>query len=171
MRPDRSHTVAFSGHRSFKSGRGSLFSPAGGDDPETISERLGSTIRKLVEEGFTHFLCGMAEGFDLLAGEAVVSLRKEYPHLRLVAVIPFPGQASGFDADTRERYDQLLAAADESLIICPSYTSDCFLRRNDWLVDNASVLLCRFNGSKGGTAYTVRRAISTGLKIINLELS
>lgn len=168
MKLDRLHTAAFSGHRSFKTGAGSLFEPHGADDRISAGERLRAIVSKLADQGYTHFLCGMAEGFDLLAGETVLSLRAEYPHLKLVAVIPFPGQASSFDRAARTLYDRVLTAADAKIMISPSYSSDCFLRRNDWLVDNASVLVCRFNGTKGGTEYTVRRAIGSGLKIINI---
>lgn len=168
MKPDKLHTAAFSGHRSFKTAAGSLFAPDGGEDRDVIVSRLRDTIKKLADEGFTHFLCGMAEGFDLLAGETVLSLRGEYPQLTLIAVIPFTGQASRFDAVSRELYERVLSGCAARLTISAEYTGDCFFRRNDWLVDNASVLVCRFNGSKGGTEYTVRRAVRNGLRVINI---
>ncbi|MCL2561201.1 MAG: DUF1273 domain-containing protein [Rikenellaceae bacterium] len=167
MEREKSRTAAFSGHRTFKMGR-TLFGAAGACDGD-MAVRLCETLTALAEEGYTDFLCGMAEGFDLLAAEAVVAVRRDYPAVRLTAVVPFPEQARAFGVQTRERYEDLLAAADSVEVISPRYTADCFHRRNDWLVAHASVLICYYNGSRGGTQYTVRRALAGGLRIINLE--
>jgi uncharacterized phage-like protein YoqJ len=156
--------VSFSGHRSFKMEGGGLFMRSWDD----IAARLDDVLRRLVAEGYTDFLCGMAEGFDLVAGEAVVALRGEFPWLRLVAVLPFPEQSRGFGAGLKARYDALMAAADETVSVRPCYTVDCFHARNDFLVDNGSVLVCYYNGSLGGTRYTVRRALQKQVRIINM---
>ncbi len=170
MKSEKSKTVAFSGHRSFKMNAcgGSLFDDPGRHDAAAIPQRLRETVRKLAAEGYTDFLCGMAEGFDLMAGEAVVDARDEFPGLRLTAVVPFPGQAAGLDGGVRETYDRVLAAADHKIVVCPEYGADCFHRRNDLLADRSSVLVCCYNGAKGGTRYTVKRALVNGSKIINL---
>ncbi len=161
---DRSKTVSFSGHRSFKMDNGGLFLQSWDD----IAIRLDDILRGLIAEGYTDFMCGMAEGFDLMAGEAVVALRNEFPQLRLVAVLPFPEQSKGFDTATKARYEALMAAADETVIVRPCYTMDCFHARNDFLVDNGSVLVCYYNGSLGGTRYTVRRALQRQVRILNI---
>lgn len=168
---EKSKTVAFSGHRSFKmfpSGGGSLFDAPGRHEPAAIAERLRDVVRRLAGEGYTDFLCGMAEGLDLMAAEAVLTVRGEFPGLRLVAVVPFPGQAAGFGAETRETYNRALAAANHSIIVSPEYSADCFHRRNDLLADRSSTLVCYYNGSKGGTQYTVKRALRNGSRIINI---
>lgn len=171
MKIKKAISVAFSGHRTFKSmpTDTDLFADPNEHNSEAISRRLRQTITTLYDEGYRHFLCGMAEGFDLLAAEAVKELRDDLPGLRLTAVIPFPGQATGFDHQTRERYDDMLAGCDNAVTICNSYAKDCFHRRNDYMIDNSSVLVCYFNGSKGGTEYTVKRALKAGSRIINLN--
>ncbi len=161
---EKSKSVSFTGHRSFKMAGGGLFLQSWDD----IAVRLDEVLRRLIADGYTDFLCGMAEGFDLVAGEAVAALRVEFPQLRLVAVLPFPGQSRGFDAGIKARYDALMAAADETVTVRPDYTVDCFHARNDFLVDNSSVLVCYYNGSLGGTRYTVRRALQKQLRIINM---
>ncbi len=136
---------------------------------EDLDARLESGLRALIEQGYTHFLCGMAEGFDLMAGEKINDLKREFPHLRLIAVVPFPEQAERFSAMVRERYDALMANTDEVVTIFPHYRPDCFHARNNFLVDNSSVLVCYYNGTRGGTEYTVRRAISQKIKVSNLS--
>ena len=81
------------------------------------------------------------------------------PGLRLVAVIPFRGQESRFPAADRERFRRVLAAADHSVTLSPSYHAGCYAVRNNYLVEHAALLVAWYDGSPGGTHYTVRRAL------------
>lgn len=170
MFADKTISVAFSGHRQLAAGDDDLFAPrlTAAEYREHLRRNLVETIVDLIEQGYCNFLCGMAVGFDLLAGEAVAALKTEHPQVRLIAVIPFPGQADRFGQEDRQTYERVLAAADHSLYTSEAYGFDCYHRRNDYLVDNSSVLVCFYNGSKGGTAYTVKRAIKSGLRVVNL---
>lgn len=131
----------------------------------------------------------MAMGFDLAAAEAVLACRDSetgsafspasapdphfpytpMPGLRLVAVIPFRGQESRFPAADRERFRRVLAAADHSVTLSPSYHAGCYAVRNNYLVEHAALLVAWYDGSPGGTHYTVRRALGRGLEFINLH--
>ena len=84
------------------------------------------------------------------------------PGLRLVAVIPFRGQESRFPAADRERFRRVLAAADHSVTLSPSYHAGCYAVRNNYLVEHAALLVAWYDGSPGGTHYTVRRALVRG---------
>ena len=68
----------------------------------------------------------------------------------------------------RTRYEAVLERADERILLSPVYHAGCFHVRNDYLVDHASLLLCYYNGTQGGTRYTVRRALKAGLPVVNL---
>ena len=91
------------------------------------------------------------------------------PGLRLVAVIPFRGQESRFPAADRERFRRVLAAADHSVTLSPSYHAGCYAVRSNYLVEHAALLVAWYDGSPGGTHYTVRRALGRGLEFINLH--
>lgn len=91
------------------------------------------------------------------------------PGLRLVAVIPFRGQESRFPAADREPFRRVLAAADHSVTLSPSYHAGCYAVRNNYLVEHAALLVAWYDGSPGGTHYTVRRALGRGLEFINLH--
>lgn len=161
-------SVAFTGHRTFKMQRGapSLFDRP--ESPQALRERLSHLLRGLIEQGYTRFLSGMAEGFDLLAAEAVLALRVEYPNIQLVAVIPFAGQAQHFAPEVRKRYQAVLEQANQTITLSQHYSTDCFHRRNDYLVEQADLLVAYYNGTQGGTAYTVRLANRHGITVINL---
>ena len=67
-------TVAFTGHRTYC-----------GEAEKPLQELL----QMLYEQGFRRFLTGMAWGFDLAAGEAVMRLKEQHDDIELVAAVPF----------------------------------------------------------------------------------
>ena len=164
-----SKNVAFSGHRTFKMKHPTGLFNTETPSPAAIRDRLEATLRRLCEEGFDMFLCGMAEGFDMLAARCVLDLKKDFPAIKLTAVIPYPGQCERFSRENKFLYSEILARADHTVITSTHFSQDCFHRRNDYLVDNSSLLVCYFNGSKGGTEYTVKRALRKKHRIINIS--
>ena len=146
-------SVAFTGHRTY----------CGQAD-----DALRRTVGELYACGCRTFLSGMAVGFDLAAAEVVLACRRTLPDLRLVAVVPFEGQATRFSAEDRARFDRVMAAADETLVLSAAYHRGVYTVRNDYLVDHAARLVAWFDGSSGGTLYTVRRALRFGRRVDNL---
>lgn len=151
----KSHTLCFSGHRYYAA---SPYDEA----------RLAVAVEAAWRDGYMTFISGMAPGFDLAAAEAVVSLRSRRPEVRLVAAVPFAGQPLGYSAPDMARYDALLAAADATRVLAERYSHGCYLRRDDWMVDHAARIVCWYDGSGRGTRYTVRRALKSGLEIVNI---
>ena len=147
--------VAFTGHRNY---------------PEVKNEQLRKVVEQFISEGYTTFLCGMAEGFDIAAAEVVLSLKTDYPQLRLLSVIPFEGHDMAMpNAEWAERYRRIVEAADEVVTISPSYNVNIYRLRNDYLVDNADAIICYYSGNvRTGTGYTVRRAMKKCLRMVNL---
>ncbi len=159
MEIERSRTVAFSGHRSFK---------ISGETQTALALRLRESLAALVAEGYDTCLCGMAEGFDLLAGAEVLRLRAGRPYIRLVAVMPYPGQAGRFPLAAAAAHREILHGADAVETVCTAYAADCFHRRNDRMLDRASVLVCYYNGAGGGTRYCYEKALRNGMRVENL---
>ena len=127
---------------------------------------LQSRLQELIDAGYDTFYCGMAKGFDILAGELVATLREQYPWIRLIGAIPFPGQSRGWSADWQERYTWLLHSCDQVVSVSESGSKAAFLLRNRYMIDRSARLIAFYNGSeKGGTAYTVRYAKKKGLEI------
>ena len=64
----------------------------------------------------------------------------------------------------------MLKQADSIVYVSQTYTQDCMLKRNRYLVDHAACLLAVCNGERrGGTAMTVRYAGRLGREIILLN--
>ena len=88
---DKDNTFcAFSGHRSLPAAAG-----------EQLPRLLRQKIVSLAEEGYTGFLCGGAMGFDTLAAEAVISVRRRYPALTLTLALPCPEQDRAWPESAR----------------------------------------------------------------------
>lgn len=159
MNKDKSTTIAFSGHRNNRITT----------DRHTLTQEIEKLITAYYFRGYRCFMTGMAKGFDLLSAEAVLKLRQTYTDIKLIAVIPFTGQAKYFSDEDKKRYGVIFQQCDESVLITDRYYTGCFHRRNDYLIDHASLLVCYFDGTpKGGTFYTVNRAKNMNMPVINL---
>ncbi|MGI5895054.1 MAG: SLOG family protein [Candidatus Merdivicinus sp.] len=152
----RANTACFTGHRPQK------LDLACGSDPQKLSElrhRLQNKILTAIEDGYTTFLCGMAQGVDIWAGEIVLSLREVFHDIRLIAVLPYPGMGKGWKPDWNQRLNKILRLSDEIIVLYPGYHRGCFVQRDRFLVDQSSrVIGILIEGSSGGTAYTVQYA-------------
>lgn len=113
----------------------------------------------------------MAVGFDLAAAEAILELRNELPEITLDAIVPFEGMERKFSEQDKARFRSILERADRSITLAPRYSAEVYAVRNNFLVDNSSAVIAYFDGSKGGTAYTVRRAIKQLHRYINLYIN
>ena len=142
----------------------------GSPEMNELENKIYDTVFALIEDGYNCFYCGMASGFDLLCGKAVADIRHTHPEkgVRLVAAIPFAGQSRGFASMWKKLYNMVLSAADESVLFSEEYSFACFEKRNKFMVDNTSTVVCYFDGKQGGTANTVNYAKKRGKRIINL---
>ena len=135
-----------------------------------LKVRIADAVEAAYQEGFRHFLCGMAQGCDLYFCECVLRLREAHPDVTVEAAIPCPSQADGWPPDQRRRYERLVSACDFETLVSERYTSTCMQRRDRYMVDHASLLIAAFDGSPGGTRYTVEYAMRRGLEVVDLPI-
>ena len=138
MKPTK---CVFTGHREL----GEDFSPT----------KLKKTIKALMEDGVEVFYNGMAMGFDLLAAEQVLALKKKFPNVKLVACIPYYGQENNFSVHDKRRYVKVLKKADEQVLLSEEYYRGCLHQRDRYMVDLADVMVAYCVKDKGGAAYTL----------------
>lgn len=153
----RDKTCCFTGHRKIP--------PA---QYRSIAKRLEKTVKKLVLEGFACFEAGGALGFDTMAAQVVIKLRKKYPHIKLLLALPCLSQTQGWGENDKEIYEQIKTQADEVIYTSREYTKDCMFKRNRYLVDTSSICVCYLTEDKGGTAYTIQYARERGVSVINI---
>ena len=141
-------------------------------DPRCVSvkRRIMDAVESAYREGFCHFLCGMALGCDQYFCECVLALREVHPDVTLEAVIPCPTQADAWPPKQRERYRRLVAACDAETMVSTHYTPYCMLRRDRYMVDHASLVIAVFDGTPGGTRYTMEYAMGKGIAVVDLPV-
>lgn len=154
----KKNAVAFTGHRIISECM-----------KENLEEKLRSKLRLFYTMGIHNYYCGMALGFDMLAAEVVLALKAELPQIKLIAVIPFKGQFARWNYKEQARYHSILSQCDKQIILSQTYYNGCLLRRNDYMLANSCGLIAYFDGKpQGGTFYTIRKARSMRMDIINL---
>ncbi len=157
-----SKTCCFTGHRPEKLPWGFH---EDSEDCVKLKKLLYGQAEQLVKEcGVTHFICGMARGIDTYAAEAVLQLKMAYP-VTLECAIPFEEQAISWLETDRERFFIIAGRADRETMLQRRYTQDCYLKRNRYIVDRSLYVVAVWDGSGGGTGYTVRYASEKGRTI------
>ena len=158
MTEKRMQTCCFTGHREL---------PTGWCQRE-LAQRLEQAVIEQVEKGIRFFGAGGARGFDTLAAQTVLRLKKRYPDIKLILVLPCLTQTRGWPVEDVEEYERIKAQADKVVYTSQEYTKGCMFQRNRHLVDNSSVCICYLTKDSGGTAYTVNYAKEQGIEVINL---
>ena len=136
----------------------------------SLKRRIADAAEAAYEEGYRHFLCGMALGCDLYFCECVLALRAVHPDITVEAAVPCPTQADGWPPEQRARYRRLLDACDFETLVSNRYTPYCMQRRDRYMVDHASLLIAVFDGTPGGTRYTMEYAISRRIFVVDLPV-
>lgn len=151
-------TCCFTGHRKI--------------DPDVkaaLTEQVNALIGELYGLGIRTFRCGGAVGFDTLAAVEVIRRRMlDAPEARLVLVLPCRDQAAKWSHTDRALYEQILARANEVVYVADTYSRENMLLRDRALVDGCGICVAYLNGTRGGTAYTVRYAEKSHIRVINL---
>lgn len=161
-------TCCFTGHRPQKLPWGFIEK---GARYERFLKRLDEEILRLISEGFRHFITGMAQGVDILAGEAVLRFKEDYPDLSLECAVPYEGQEKRWSKKSQERYLSLLQRADAvTTVVKGGYTEFANAARNRYMVDKADAVIAGFNGGSGGTRQTIEYALSLGKRVIIINV-
>ena len=137
-------------------------------DLTPLRRALRRTMKRLADEGFTDFLSGGAMGFDLLAAELTLELRELRPEVRLLLVLPCPGQEARYSPEDRRRYAEIVARADLVRYTSDRYYRGCMLTRDRTLAAAADACVCYLVESRSGTGYTVRQAALRDVPVYNL---
>ena len=133
-------TCCFTGHRPNKL-------PWGENERDqrclALKKAIADAVEAAYEEGFRHFICGMAMGC--------------------------PGQAASWPADQQARYRAILAQCDYETVIQEHYTPYCMIRRNRYMVDHSALLIAVYSGEAGGTRQTLEYALRRKVPFVDLH--
>ena len=137
-------TVTFCGHSDTQ------------DTPE-LRSWLQEAIREQVESGATLFLLGGYGSFDGIAASVVWELKKDYPEIESILVLPYLDRnvdASKYDGTT---YPPLENVPRRYAIS----------KRNHWMVESADIVIANVKYGWGGAAQTLEYAMKKKKTIYN----
>lgn len=153
---DINKTCCFTGHRPGKLIAGET----------EIRAWLRAQIALAATSGFNTFICGMADGVDVWAALEVLAAKENNPEIRLVSAVPFRSMdRSRYCGDT-SLFNRIINKSDCVHYLYERYVRGCFWDRDKWMVDHAKRVIAVFNGSKGGTAFTLEYAQNKGKEIV-----
>jgi uncharacterized phage-like protein YoqJ len=151
--------VTFTGHRPHpKLGGYKIPNPV----YDAVYDKTLKILKKLKPDSA---ITGMALGFDTLA--AWICIELEIPY---IAAVPFLGQEKVWPQKSRLQYNFLLKKASKVEYISePGFSSKKMQIRNEWMVNNADIVIACYDGSKGGTANCFNYAKNKGKHIIRIN--
>ena len=159
-------TCCFTGHRPAKL-------PWGNDESDPrcllLRKKLCHAVQSAYDEGFRHFICGMAQGCDFYFAEEVLALKEIYSDITLEAAIPCPSQADSWSTADRRRYRSILDRCDYETMVQDHYSQGCMQRRNRYMVDHSSLVIAVYDGQSGGTRRTLEYAIMRGVPFLDIN--
>ena len=109
------------------------------------------------------FLCGFANGVDIMAAEYILSLKEKGFDVKLIAYLPYK------DRKDSKRISENLEMCDDVIVCSDYYFKGCFIRRDKVMVDSADMLIAVTDGKDtGGTAYTIKCAEKRGIPVVKI---
>ena len=98
----REKTACFTGHREIPK-----------KDMRKVRRNTLNAIIRAYENGYRYFGSGRAIGFDLLTADCVLHLKKKYPDIRLILVLPCHGQTKYWSDKEIRKYNKIKKKADK----------------------------------------------------------
>ena len=147
-------TVAITGHRVLKK--------------DFSTREVENKLKNLILKGYNTFLVGMALGFDSKVFDILNKLKQIFK-INLIACVPCENQDLLWKESDKIKYKKRLSLSDEVIFISKQYDEFCMHKRDRFMVDNASVLLCYLYKSTGGAYYTVKYAVDNNKEIIYIK--
>jgi hypothetical protein len=135
---------------------------------------LWKTIECKAKKGIKHFklISGMALGIDSIFVRASKACQKYYAtkgiKVEIIGAIPCLRQYAYWRPTSRAEYKKLLKYCDSGKLINLKYSAKGMQLRNVWMVEQADMTVCYWNGTDGGTKNCLASASYKGNPIVNV---
>ena len=120
---------------------------------ENISKTISSAVRTAAEQGCEIFYTGAMGRFDEMYSSEVRALKKDYPNIKLICVMPY------MTNEINTQGDYLYTLYDDILI--PTELADvhykaAITKRNQWIIQRSDLVIVYTKRNYGG-AYNAKR--------------
>lgn len=155
----RLHRCCFAGHRPEKLKSDAL----------AVRGWMNDQIYDALAAGYRTFITGMAMGVDLWAADQILTKRKLYENVHLIAVAPWPGFSARWSDEWKALYNKVWEQADHRVMLSDHYYAEVFRDRNQWMINHSNMMIVWHNGMTGGTADMITYAKEKGLAVVLKE--
>ncbi len=137
------------------------------DQIDYVTMELRKAIQQAVDDRFTHFISGFAEGVDLIFAAIVAELKVKHP-ISLEAAIPYEGRMRKSDPT----FQKLIGCCDLVKVHSEKYSKDCFMKRNRYMAERSKRVIAVWDGrNTGGTTATIKYAKHLGKEVYVTRIS
>ena len=126
---------------------------------DKVQAWLTACVERLIDEGATEFYLGGYGEFDRLAASVIWRLKEKHPGISSVLVLPYLDRKMATDHYDLTTYPPLETVPRRYAI----------LRRNEWMVQTADVVVAYVCHSWGGAAKTLEFALRKKKCIIQYD--
>ena len=131
-----------------------------------LSEKIEQLI---VEKGVTDFVAGGALGFDTLAAECVLEMKKKYD-ICLHLYLPCFDQMKKWTDKQRFKGRMIMSQADEIVYTTEStYIDGCMQERNRQMAYSSHYCIAFMKNTRSGTGMSVALAKKLGGEVTNIN--
>ena len=143
-----------------------------------LKEQLNKEVIRAVEDGYTYFIAGGAQGVDMWCAELVLGYKEKNPgeNISLEIAVPFLNYEKYFSNQDKLRLYDILARADRRVVTSKPHDKSASVRkyykRNQYMIDNAQRLIAVYDknsGVGGGTKQTYEYAKKCNREIVLIE--
>ena len=133
-------------------------------------ENLADLVERVILEHTSpaedvYFYCGGYGAFDAICAGVCRSLKKQRPKSHLVFVTPYLTEAQ------QKKMNRMVENGEYDSILYPPLESvpyrTAILRRNEWMIEKADLILSYVRYSNGGAYEGLRYAYTRGKSIVN----
>ena len=153
----KAETCCFTGHRDLPK-----------YEEQKVLTRVRYLLLPLLDRGVKYFAVGGAVGFDMVVAEFLLDWRdRDQKKYKVISVLPYPDWRENWGEAEVLRQDRIMERCDKVTYVRPENCKDVFLIRDRALVDGSGYCVSYCNRRSGGTAYTVRYAMKSGVQVFN----
>ncbi len=155
---DINKTCFFTGHRKIPKEVHSI-----------LDLQLNDTISTKYKEGIRNFISGGALGFDTVAADFVLQLKKNsFPDINLILFLPCKDFTYKWKQSDLDALNNLIKNAAFVYYTGETYTKDCMRVRNDALVQYSCCGIACLSHMRSGTSQTVSMAQKANKPVENI---
>lgn len=132
--------------------------------PNISETQIEKTLEPLILSGVKYFYNGGMGDFDLKAARAVHNLKKLYPNIKNILVIPY----KSFSVADRNIFDDVIYPFSNGELNNSNYRAAIPLR-NQYMVDYSLCAVCHVTHLSKGAYKTLEYAKKQNLRIIEIK--